>query len=60
MKKGNSMRRLLLPVVLLISLVLTGCVTQRYAGIRITSTGTMSMTEVMLKNNDVVICNIDQ
>lgn len=54
------MPRLLLPVLLIISFALTGCVTQRYAGIRIVTTGQMSITKVMLNNNEVVVCSIKQ
>ncbi|MEI9743583.1 hypothetical protein [Enterobacter ludwigii] len=54
------MSRLLLPGLLFIPLFLTGCVTQRYAGIRIVTTGQVSITKMMLNNNEVVVCSIKQ
>ncbi|WP_155404613.1 hypothetical protein [Enterobacter ludwigii] len=54
------MPRLLLPLLLIFPLLLSGCVTQRYAGIRIVTTGQVSITKVVLNNNEVVVCSIKQ
>jgi hypothetical protein len=50
------MRTLALCMVL--SSLLTGCVSQRYVGVQITSTQPMSVTRVLVHGNAVVICNI--
>ncbi|AHE73320.1 hypothetical protein M942_20020 [Enterobacter ludwigii] len=41
------------------SLLLAGCVSQRYVGVQITSTEPMSFTRVLVDGNAVVICKID-
>jgi uncharacterized lipoprotein YajG len=43
---------------LLSSLLLSGCVSQRYVGVQITSTQPMSVTRVMANGNTVVFCRI--
>lgn len=45
-------------ITLLISLLLGGCVSQRYAGISITSTAPMRITKVMINGDAVVLCRV--
>lgn len=39
--------------------LLTGCVSQRYVGVQITSTEPMSVTRVIVNGNAVVLCRVD-
>lgn len=43
---------------LVMVVMLSGCVSQRYAGIVITSTGQADMTKIFINNHEVVMCNI--
>ncbi|EGT3137577.1 hypothetical protein NPF39_001019 [Salmonella enterica subsp. enterica serovar Uganda] len=52
------MRTLMLCLAL--SCLLTGCVSQRYVGVQITSTEPMSFTRVLVDGNAVVMCNIEE
>ena len=40
------------------SLLLAGCVSQRYVGVQITSTEPMSFTRVLVDGNSVVVCRV--
>ncbi|PWI77267.1 hypothetical protein DEO48_25220 [Enterobacter sp. CGMCC 5087] len=42
------------------SCLLTGCVTQRYVGVQITSTAPMSVTSVVVNGREVVMCRIQE
>lgn len=42
------------------SCLLTGCVTQRFVGVQITSTSPMSMTRVVIDGREVVVCRIQE
>lgn len=46
-------------LLLMSSLLISGCVSQRYAGVQITSTEPMSLTRVMVNGNAVVVCRFD-
>ncbi|EOC9629708.1 putative periplasmic lipoprotein [Enterobacter ludwigii] len=50
------MRALMLCLAL--SCLLTGCVSQRYVGVQITSTEPMSFTRVLVNGNAVVVCKV--
>ena len=41
------------------SLLLAGCVSQRYVGVQITSTEPMSFTRVLVDGNAVVVCRVE-
>lgn len=43
---------------LLSSLLISGCVSQRYFGVQITSTQPMSLTRVLVNGNAVVLCRV--
>ncbi|WP_193162963.1 hypothetical protein [Enterobacter ludwigii] len=43
-------------LLLLSSLLISGCVSQRYVGVQITSTEPMSITRIMVNGNAVVYC----
>ncbi|PWI80495.1 hypothetical protein DEO48_08345 [Enterobacter sp. CGMCC 5087] len=43
---------------LLSSLPLSGCVSQRYVGVQITSTQPASLTRVLINGNAVVLCRV--
>ncbi|MGQ8702880.1 hypothetical protein [Serratia marcescens] len=45
--------------VLLALLLLSGCVTQRYAGVSITSTTPLHITKVMINGDAVVLYSVD-
>ncbi|MHA0949550.1 hypothetical protein [Enterobacter ludwigii] len=45
-----------LTLCLALSCLLTGCVSQRYVGVQITSTEEMSFTRVLVNGNEVVVC----
>ncbi|MBI6182402.1 hypothetical protein JEQ07_18665 [Serratia proteamaculans] len=45
-------------LMLLSSLLLAGCVSQRYAGVSITSTAPMRITKVMINGDAVVLCRV--
>ncbi|AHE73602.1 hypothetical protein [Enterobacter ludwigii] len=45
-----------LTLYLALSCLLTGCVSQRYVGVQITSTEPMSFTRVLVNGNAVVVC----
>ncbi|HFD2062264.1 TPA: hypothetical protein ACF2D8_003140 [Serratia marcescens] len=45
---------------LLSSLLLAGCVSQRYVGVQITSTEPMSVTRVMVNGDAVVVCRVEE
>ena len=47
-----------LSFLLMSSLPLSGCVSQRYVGVQITSTQPMSLTRVMVNGNSVVLCRV--
>ncbi|MFZ5272135.1 hypothetical protein [Enterobacter asburiae] len=47
-----------LTFLLLSSLPLSGCVSQRYVGVQITSTQPMSLTRVLVNGNAVVLCRV--
>ncbi|GEM_PF-2571705 len=47
-----------LTLCLLLSCLLTGCVSQRYVGVQITSTEPMSFTRVIVNGNAVVLCRV--
>ncbi|MEI9745859.1 hypothetical protein [Enterobacter ludwigii] len=40
------------------SLLLAGCVSQRYVGVQISSTNPVSFTRVLVNGNTVVICDV--
>ena len=44
---------------LALSCVLSGCVSQRYVGVQITSTAPMSLTRVVVDGREVVMCRIE-
>ncbi|WP_439412747.1 hypothetical protein [Enterobacter ludwigii] len=48
-----------LTLYLALSCLLTGCVSQRYVGVQITSTEPMSFTRVLVSGNGVMVCNIE-
>ncbi|MFZ5274738.1 MULTISPECIES: hypothetical protein [Enterobacter cloacae complex] len=48
-----------LTLCLALSCLLTGCVSQRYVGVQITSTEPMSFTRVLVNGNSVVVCNLE-
>ncbi|HDR2590597.1 TPA: hypothetical protein QCI16_004480 [Enterobacter ludwigii] len=52
-----SLKRLTLCLTL--SCLLSGCVTQRYVGVQITSTAPMSLTRVVVDGREVVMCRIE-
>lgn len=43
---------------LALSCLLTGCVSQRYVGVQISSTDQMSFTRVLVNGNSVVVCQV--
>lgn len=45
-------------LLLLSSLPISGCVSQRYVGVQITSTQPMSLTRVLVNGNAVVLCRV--
>lgn len=45
---------------LLSSLLLSGCVSQRYVGVQITSTQPMNLTRVIVNGNAVVLCRVGE
>lgn len=47
-------------LMLLSSLLLAGCVSQRYVGVQITSTAPMSVTRVMVNGDAVVVCRVGE
>ncbi|AHE73030.1 hypothetical protein M942_13160 [Enterobacter ludwigii] len=47
-----------LTLCLALSCLLTGCVSQRYVGVQITSTEPMSFTRVLVDGNSVVVCRV--
>lgn len=47
-----------LTFLLLSSLLISGCVSQRYVGVQITSTQPMSLTRVLVNGNSVVLCRV--
>ncbi|WP_337049978.1 hypothetical protein [Serratia fonticola] len=47
-----------LSLCLVLSCLLTGCVSQRYVGVQITSTAPMSITRVVVDGREVVMCRI--
>lgn len=49
-----------LTLCLALSCLLTGCVSQRYLGVQISSTDQMSFTRVLVNGNAVVMCNIQE
>ncbi|TXE22194.1 hypothetical protein [Serratia ureilytica] len=49
-----------LSLCLALSCVLTGCVSQRYVGVQITSTAPMSLTRVVVGGREVVLCSIQE
>ncbi|MGQ6506254.1 hypothetical protein [Serratia marcescens] len=40
--------------------LLTGCVSQRYVGVQITSTAPMSVTRVLVNGDTVVMCRVEE
>ncbi|HEY9258541.1 MULTISPECIES: hypothetical protein [Pseudomonadati] len=52
------MRTLMLCLAL--SCLLTGCVSQRYLGVQISSTDQMSFTRVLVNGNAVVVCQVGE
>lgn len=48
-----------LTLCLALSCLLTGCVSQRYVGVQITSTESMSFTRVLVNGNAVVVCEVE-
>ncbi|CAM4029293.1 MULTISPECIES: hypothetical protein [Lelliottia] len=52
------MRTLLLYLAL--SCLLTGCVSQRYLGVQISSTDPVSFTRVLVNGNAVVVCEVSE
>lgn len=49
-----------IPFLLASALLLTGCVSQRYVGVQITSTEPMSFTRVLVDGNEVVVCKVGE
>jgi hypothetical protein len=49
-----------LTLYLALSCLLTGCVSQRYVGVQITSTEPMSFTRVLVNGNAVVLCRVGE
>jgi hypothetical protein len=49
-----------LTLCLALSCLLTGCVSQRYVGVQITSTAPMSLTRVVVDGREVVMCRIQE
>lgn len=49
-----------LTLCLALSCLLTGCVSQRYVGVQITSTEPMSVTRVMVNGDAVVMCQVGE
>lgn len=49
-----------LTLCLALSCLLTGCVSQRYVGVQITSTEPMSFTRVLVNGNAVVVCQVGE
>lgn len=49
-----------LTLCLTLSCVLSGCVSQRYVGVQITSTAPMSLTRVVVDGRSVVMCRIEE
>lgn len=45
-------------VIPLLVLLLSGCVSQRYAGISITSTAPMHVTKVTVRGGEIVMCSV--
>ena len=43
-----------------LSCLLTGCVSQRYLGVQISSTDQMSFTRVLVNGNAVVVCEVTE
>lgn len=43
---------------LALSCLLTGCISQRYVGVQISSTDQVSFTRVLVDGNAVVICDV--
>lgn len=52
------MPELKMTALLLSSLLISGCVSQRYVGVQITSTEPMSMTRVQVNGSAVVLCHV--
>ncbi|HHA2249979.1 TPA: hypothetical protein ACOEHG_004922 [Enterobacter ludwigii] len=48
-----------LTLYLALSCLLTGCVSQRYVGMQITSTSPMEFTRIVVDGRAVVICKVD-
>jgi hypothetical protein len=49
-----------LTLCLALSCLLTGCVSQRYVGVQITSTAPMSVTRVLVDGRAVVVCRVKE
>ncbi|MGQ6501840.1 hypothetical protein [Serratia marcescens] len=49
-----------LTLCLVLSCLLSGCVSQRYVGVQITSTAPMSVTRVMMNGDAVVVCHVGE
>jgi hypothetical protein len=47
-----------LTLCLALSCLLTGCVSQRYVGVQITSTSPMEFTRVVVDGRAVVVCRV--
>jgi hypothetical protein len=47
-----------LTLCLVLSCLLTGCVSQRYVGVQITSTAPMDVTRVVVDGRAVVVCKV--
>lgn len=45
---------------LALSCLLTGCVSQRYVGVQISSTEQLSFTRVLVNGNAVVLCQVKE
>lgn len=45
---------------LALSCLLTGCVSQRYVGVQITSTAPVEFTRVLVNGNAVVVCRVKE
>ncbi|WP_158674509.1 hypothetical protein [Trabulsiella odontotermitis] len=49
-----------LTLCLALSYLLTGCVSQRYVGVQITSTSPMEFTRVVVDGRAVVVCRVGE
>lgn len=47
-------------IILALSCLLTGCVSQRYLGVQINSTDQVSFTRVLVNGNAVVVCEVTE